>query len=846
MDNTRQNYTNTKILELQLDICSKKCASFESDEIDKMLLPECPLQKSIPGIYLRTTAAHFGAHDSYKVQNNREAYVWKPLGCKYSQRFESNDTDSCFENQHWSLFMGDSHCRGAFGQLAHRLHFERSQFVENPNLKEQPQRHIFSRSHSLRNSSQLNASHQAHSILEYAGRDGFLTWFTSKYAIDRDIVTHRINNFDVEMNQIDLILKDFDSLVLNSGSWEMLGIIRGGHFTASRFEAMLILCAETILEINRRRALLQKKDLQVIWLGIPATWQTETDVPYFWQTKDWRSPYRLKIWSDIAHKICSKYGFQIINLFDMSLPFVNKFHDGVHHIGTPVADATVDELLNSLNMCGHQAPKQIKSSVATDLIRQMYFAENPVYSAMFQTIHFTNILHACIAFAIVKLAIIKFHPTLDQTLKKKCPQWTIRRHHLESDSASQHAFACRNLESLNTTSFGVRLCESTSECGIGYFLVSRRSGNCDAFLARNISSNKDYDSWIKNALGPDSFWVSFQGPERASAKNWSHLGNCIYKLDFNVANTGVYDVSIMHTHENFEAVQEYDNTPQYYVNQFILKDFVMDVCSNQCKSFESAEIDQMDLPACETGTAVNGVYLRVNEQHALEQDLIKIRHNNNSYNRFVEDSKSKESPRFSVHFATNATSLNDSASNSVPHTRLEFAGRDGFLKWFASDYVLNPGVVSQTIAGREVEMNQIDLILRDFDSVVFNTGSWEMLGVRPYTTLRIWADVAQRVFSKFGFGSVDLHALSLPFVDSFHDGVHHIGTPGEQEHAQDATLHSAVADATADQLLNMLDICGAAHEKPADARAGSELIAQMYFHPAPHFAAAFTSMAGRK
>ncbi|KAJ3347410.1 hypothetical protein HDU83_002115 [Entophlyctis luteolus] len=577
--------------------------------------------------------------------------------------------------------MGDSHCRGAFGQLAHRLHFERSQFVENPNLKEQPQRHIFSRSRSLRTSSQLNASHQAHSILEYAGRDGFLTWFTSKYAMDRDIVTHRINNFDVEMNQIDLILKDFDSLVLNSGSWEMLG---------------------------------------------------------------------------------------------------------------------------------------------------------------------------------------------------------------------------------------------------------------------------------------DSFWVSFQGPERASAKNWSHLGNCIYKLDFNVANTGVYDVSIMHTHENFEAVQEYDNTPQYYVNQFILKDFVMDVCSNQCKSFESAEIDQMDLPACETGTAVNGVYLRVNEQHALEQDLIKIRHNNNSYvwkplgckytqlfgieqnrscfgnqhwtifigdshvrgtfgmlahrfsgsqNRFVEDSKSKESPRFSVHFATNATSLNDSASNSVPHTRLEFAGRDGFLKWFASDYVLNPGVVSQTIAGREVEMNQIDLILRDFDSVVFNTGSWEMLGRSRgghYTTarfeamltwcaetiaeinrrrahlqrqklkvfwlgipaslqshtdppyyaqkkdwrspyrLRIWADVAQRVFSKFGFGSVDLHALSLPFVDSFHDGVHHIGTPGEQEHAQDATLHSAVADATADQLLNMLDICGAAHEKPADARAGSELIAQMYFHPAPHFAAAFTSMAGRK
>ncbi|KAJ3385899.1 hypothetical protein HDU84_001981, partial [Entophlyctis sp. JEL0112] len=313
--------------------------------------------------------------------------------------------------------------------------------------------------------------------------------------------------------------------------------------------------------------------------------------------------------------------------------------------------------------------------------------------------------------------------------------------------------------SISDSTFRLDICESTTLCGQGYVKVSRRNNDCGAFMSRKLSPSQEYDDWMKKSLGPDAFLVFISGPQAAAASNWTHEGNCVYHLHYNLVNPGQYNMTILHTHENFEAIQEVDDENQIYINRVIAQDFQFDVCSTDCPAFESDEIEKMELPLCPKNQPVHGAYLRITENHSIQTDNYKLQNDKTDYvwkpigckyehrdshNRqaflhvthrlagaqtvFVSDPLLKEDPQrivFPKSGVPDLKGVEHMSSSNV--TLMHFGGRDGYLKWFVTDYYTNREALVNETDGVKIEANQIDLILRDYDTLIFNTGSWESL-----------------------------------------------------------------------------------------------------------------------
>ncbi|KAI8619981.1 hypothetical protein BC830DRAFT_656576 [Chytriomyces sp. MP71] len=177
-------------------------------------------------------------------------------------------------------------------------------------------------------------------LLDFAGRDGYLGWFSSEYMHNLKYERDGRPGAKAETNGIDRKLKMFDSILFNTGMWPMSGIRDGGHFTAARYRAMLLWIAESPMEIQHRCPAVKRDPLTIVWHGLsalPLTKAKDIDNEAKMR-KDWRNPYRLKIWSDIADKVFEgPYSLQIhrINSFDMTLPFMFESRDEAHFFFTP-------------------------------------------------------------------------------------------------------------------------------------------------------------------------------------------------------------------------------------------------------------------------------------------------------------------------------------------------------------------------------------------------------------------------------------------------------------------------------------------------------------------------------
>ncbi|KAI8841062.1 hypothetical protein BJ741DRAFT_705860 [Chytriomyces cf. hyalinus JEL632] len=367
-----------------------------------------------------------------------------------------------------------------------------------------------------------------------------------------------------------------------------------------------------------------------------------------------------------------------------------------------------------------------------------------------------------------------------------CPKWET--FNVKAQGDKDFSRNCRVVVA-EVGGFEVTLCESMRECGQGYFLLKRLDkAQCDKAMARSISWDYEFDAWMKKEIGPDAFVITFSGPQRAAPSDWRHMGNCIYKHPFRLTNTGNYTVSIVHSHENFEAVQEKDRTWLRPVNNNLLVNWPMHICSSHCKPFTSDMIDKMTLPVCGRWHPTQGVYLRSVEGHMLEREKYKVENFHNPYYwhplackydqlfelgsnsechqknhsvKFFGDSQvrvswditdrrlagTREPLRNSGHdgvrqnYFHNDQSLNDFWDNgkemaappdpSKHRTMIDFAGRDGYLLWFTSEYVTNPDYWRLGDPALPYpETNRIDRKLREFDSVLFNVAMWPMSGVR--------------------------------------------------------------------------------------------------------------------
>ncbi|KAI9349720.1 hypothetical protein BDR26DRAFT_915394 [Obelidium mucronatum] len=208
---------------------------------------------------------------------------------------------------------------------------------------------------------------------------------------------------------------------------------------------------------------------------------------------------------------------------------------------------------------------------------------------------------------------------------KECPRWEAFDARMQA--AKDFGANCRPLAAL-AGDFEVRLCESRRFCGQGYFAISRTDkAKCARAFDQTLSLSPELDAYFKNQLGPDSFHVLFDGPERASSSMWKHLGNCEYKLSFRLTNPGLFKVKLFHVHDSFLAVNEVmEGWHNPLFKPLLPDDTQLDVCQHHCSPFTAKKLEleiNPSLPLCSRTEPQQGVYLRMTEETPREVARMK-------------------------------------------------------------------------------------------------------------------------------------------------------------------------------------------------------------------------------
>ncbi|KAJ3229371.1 hypothetical protein HDU78_009082 [Chytriomyces hyalinus] len=189
-----------------------------------------------------------------------------------------------------------------------------------------------------------------------------------------------------------------------------------------------------------------------------------------------------------------------------------------------------------------------------------------------------------------------------------CPRWEAYDKRIQEDK--DFSGSCKQIGSQN--GFNTTMCMSQRFCGQGYMLVERLDKElCDAAFNQTVSADAGFDQYVKERVGPDSFYLVFNGNERNAPATWTHIGRCTYKIPFRLTNPGSYSVNLFHTHENFAPVNEVQPVwPIAFLNNLVAKDYTMDVCLH-CPIFTPKTVRNMNLPLCSRSDPQQGVYLKM-------------------------------------------------------------------------------------------------------------------------------------------------------------------------------------------------------------------------------------------
>ncbi|TPX78526.1 hypothetical protein CcCBS67573_g00230 [Chytriomyces confervae] len=365
-----RSVNNNLLTDWNLDVCSIHCKTFTSDMIGQMALPVCGRWHPTQGVYLHSVEEHMLTQERYRVENYQIPYFWysypisHPLACKYDQLFELGSNNDCHAKNHSIKFLGDSQVRVSWDVTDRRLAGTRDPLLNN--VHEGSRQNYYFEDGALNRyweedkEKPVSPEPSKHrTMIDFAGRDGHLTWFTTEYAGNPEF--WRLGDATVqfpETNNVDRRLREFNSVLFNVGMWPMSGIRDGGHFTANRYKAMLTWAAENMMEANRRRASMNVEPLTFVWHGISSFPVTKPqEITYDSKLrKDWRNPYRLKIWSDLAEQVLTstpqlETSIRRINTFELTHPFIHDTPDGGHFFRTPAVEAETDEILHKLNIC---------------------------------------------------------------------------------------------------------------------------------------------------------------------------------------------------------------------------------------------------------------------------------------------------------------------------------------------------------------------------------------------------------------------------------------------------------------------------------------------------------------
>ncbi|KAJ3227936.1 hypothetical protein HDU81_006387 [Chytriomyces hyalinus] len=239
-------------------------------------------------------------------------------------------------------------------------------------------------------------------------------------------------------------------------------------------------------------------------------------------------------------------------------------------------------------------------------------------------------LHADISAPLRTLTDTK--PPLSPPEPSFCPAWEHPNIQSEQPEHWKSFDTCIDLAS-SDAEFKVSLCPRSGHCNAqGYVLIERVSRDaCEAAHPHTrLTNDWNLDNYYRRFIGPDEFYLMFEGPQKYTPEDWVYLGKCKYKAYYRLSNPGPFKISLLHTHSKFSAVNEVDDVFPPLINSKVVSKFSLPVCT-ECPQFDARELEMDTVsPVCDRSNVIPGGFIRLGD-HLSERQQYKLKNNKHPY-----------------------------------------------------------------------------------------------------------------------------------------------------------------------------------------------------------------------
>ncbi|GAA5837584.1 hypothetical protein JCM11251_002018 [Rhodosporidiobolus azoricus] len=385
----------TPLLEtpLQLSLCDSSCSAYVPPLLSKRAslfraettdspslapassLPACTGPKPISGSYIPSALPSllYPPHQLPMTPSRPSAgyHTFVPSGCSFQHdglRFR--DHASCLRKKRSTLFLGDSHARGVYDVMAHRLRgndeMALTSFKVANKAEDIEKLHLVSCSPS--NPDDLT---HTYAVLFFAPPRDLQEFLWDPYLKSTPSCNY---------------LSSFDSIVISAGSHSACyncpptaKYLAEMQKVFTEWPALINECrdAESTRALIKReegtsgRARREEEDRKrveddeyVAFLARPFRFIFVTSPAWYPQAiekYDCRTAQRLGRWNSLASSAALEAGWSVVDAEALTKPMQQdtRIMDGVHYIKTDAIDPMVDEVVEKLGICGNESPKRV-------------------------------------------------------------------------------------------------------------------------------------------------------------------------------------------------------------------------------------------------------------------------------------------------------------------------------------------------------------------------------------------------------------------------------------------------------------------------------------------------------
>ncbi|KAK9762403.1 hypothetical protein K7432_011883 [Basidiobolus ranarum] len=171
---------------------------------------------------------------------------------------------------------------------------------------------------------------------------------------------------------------------------------------------------------------------------------------------------------------------------------------------------------------------------------------------------------------------------MDQYFPPQCPNEDQLFDKYEL-SRKNFYFDCEILTRPERSHWRVLNCKSTERCGLGHLVIQPYDySHCQKFQEKQLSQNQTFDTYLKEAIGPDAFLGKFHGGQIYAIDQWIFTDDCAYKLPYQLTTKEDIFLDLIHVGSEYNAITENIHSTKFKP-QVILQNHNLHLCE-ECVS----------------------------------------------------------------------------------------------------------------------------------------------------------------------------------------------------------------------------------------------------------------------